>query len=73
LVLLRNMVREGAVAQTDLDLLKVTDNLDEAMAHLEAHTVERFGLRRVRKPAWWLGERKLQRVGAHAAREIPDR
>jgi len=62
--LLREMVREGAIAPHDLDLLKVTDNLDEAMAHLEAHTVERFGLRRVRKPAWWLGERKLQRAGA---------
>lgn len=56
--LLREMVREGAVAPHDLDLLKVTDDLDEAMAHLEAHTVERFGLRRVHKPAWWLGERK---------------
>lgn len=63
LSLLREMVREGAVAPHDLDLLKVTDDLDEAMAHVEAHTVERFGLRRVRKPAWWLGERKLQRTG----------
>lgn len=58
LSLLREMVREGAVSPHDLDLLKVTDDLDEAMAHLEAHTVERFGLRRVTKPAWWLGERK---------------
>lgn len=63
LSLLREMVREGAVAPHDLDLLKVTDDLDEAMAHVETHTVERFGLRRVRKPAWWLGERKLQRTG----------
>ena len=61
--LLREMVREGAVAPHDLDLLKVTDDLDEAMAHLEAHTVEKFGLRRVHKPAWWLGERKIQRPG----------
>ena len=64
LSLLREMVREGAVAPHDLDLLKVTDDLDEAMAHVETHTVERFGLTRVRKPAWWLGERKLQRTGA---------
>lgn len=60
LALLREMVREGAVSPRDLDLLKVTDNLDEAMAHIEAHTVDRFGLRRVRRPAWWLGERKPQ-------------
>ena len=63
LSLLREMVREGAVAPHDLDLLKVTDDLDEAMAHLEAHTVEKFGLRLVHKPAWWLGERKLQPPG----------
>lgn len=63
LQLLRAMVREGAIAPHDLDLLKVTDSVDEAMSHLETHTVERFGLRRVSKPAWWLGERKLQRPG----------
>jgi uncharacterized protein (TIGR00730 family) len=63
MALLREMVREGAIAPRDLDLLKITDDLDEAMAHLEAHTVEAFGLRRVRKAAWWLGERALQRDG----------
>jgi uncharacterized protein (TIGR00730 family) len=63
LALLREMVREGAVSPHDLDLLKVTDDLDEAMAHLEAHTVERFGLRRVKRSAWWLGERRAQRAG----------
>ena len=57
LALLREMVDEGAVAPTDLDLLKVTDDLDEAMRHIEAHTVGSFGLRRVKaKPKWWLGE-----------------
>ncbi len=58
MTLLREMVQAGAVSPRDLDLLKVTDNLDEAMAHLEAHTVARFGLKRVRRPAWWLGERR---------------
>lgn len=59
MTLLREMVQAGAVSPRDLDLLKVTDNLDEAMAHLEAHTVARFGLKRVRRPAWWLGERRV--------------
>ena len=58
IALLRDMVRAGTVSERDLELLIVTDDLDEAMAHLEAHTVESFGLRRVRKPAWWLGERR---------------
>jgi uncharacterized protein (TIGR00730 family) len=61
--LLREMISLGAVAPTDLDLLKVTDDLDEAMAYLDAHAVRAFGLRRVpwRAPAprWWLGESSL--------------
>lgn len=63
IALLKEMVREGAVSPHDLDLLKVTDDLDEAIAYLEAHTVERFGLRRVKKPAWWMGERRPYRGG----------
>jgi uncharacterized protein (TIGR00730 family) len=58
MALLRAMEREGAISPRDLDLLKVTDDLDEVIKYLEATTVERFGLRRVTRPAWWLGERK---------------
>jgi uncharacterized protein (TIGR00730 family) len=56
--LVRRMIEAGAVAPRDLDLLRVTDDLDEAMAHLETHAVEAFGLRRIpwRPPRWWLGE-----------------
>jgi len=68
MVLLREMLEAGAISPRDLDLLKVTDNLDEAMAHLEAHTVTRFGLQRVSSPAWWLGERAVQVRGAGTPR-----
>jgi uncharacterized protein (TIGR00730 family) len=61
LVLLQQMLREGAVAAGDLELVKITDDLDEAIDHIERHTVAPFGLRRVMKPAWWLGERALSR------------
>lgn len=59
--LLRGMVDEGAVSLQDLDLLEVTDDLDQAMQHLEANAVSAFGLRRVprRAPRWWLGERGM--------------
>jgi uncharacterized protein (TIGR00730 family) len=59
LLLLQEMVREGAVAAADLELLKITDDLDEAIQHIDRHTIAPFGLRRVMKPAWWLGERGL--------------
>jgi hypothetical protein len=60
--LLREMISHGAVAPSDLDLLKVTDDLDEAMRHLQTHAVDAFGLKRVQRPAWWLGERTVKRA-----------
>ena len=55
---LRQMVERGAIAASDLDLLKVTDDLDEAVRHVEQHTIGLFGLQRVKRPQWWLGETK---------------
>ncbi len=57
LALLREMLREGAIAAGDLDLLKVTDDPAEAARHIETHAIKPFGLMRVTRPAWWLGER----------------
>ena len=62
--LLQEMVREGAAAAKDLDLLKITDDLDDAIQHIESHTVVPFGLRRVMKPAWWLGEARVVSAAA---------
>ena len=60
MTLLREMVSHGAVAERDLDLLIVTDDLDEAMRHLETYAVGAFGLKRVVwRPRWWLGERAI--------------
>jgi uncharacterized protein (TIGR00730 family) len=60
ITLVREMVSQGAVAEADLDLLMVTDDLDEAMRHLETHAVGAFGLTRVVwRPKWWLGERPI--------------
>ena len=63
LTLLREMITHGAVAQSDLDLFLVTDDLEEAIGHLETHAVGAFGLKRVKgRPRWWLGERDVRRV-----------
>ena len=42
--------RPGRGGAADLDLFKVTDDLDEAMRHLETHAVDSFGLKRVQRP-----------------------
>ncbi|MFN2444137.1 MAG: TIGR00730 family Rossman fold protein [Vicinamibacterales bacterium] len=64
--LLRNMLKEGTVSATDLDLMLVTDSVPEAMAHIEEHAIHRFGLRRSDMPAArkWLGERTLRKGSA---------
>ena len=61
LALISEMITEGAVAATDLDLFKVTDDLDEMSAHLEKYAVNPFGLKRVLpRPSRLLGERGLR-------------
>jgi uncharacterized protein (TIGR00730 family) len=64
---LQRMVVEGTIDGRDLDLLLITDDLDEALAHVERNTIRQFGLvrRSTPKPAWWLGER-----GAAAGRRV---
>jgi uncharacterized protein (TIGR00730 family) len=55
--LLRSMSIAGTIAPADLELLLVTDDVDEAMAHIERHGIQAFGLRRrARKPSAILGE-----------------
>ena len=52
------MVEAGTISAHDLDLMLVTDSVDEAMAHIEQHAVVQFGLTRRRrpKPSLLLGE-----------------
>ena len=54
--LLKRMVRAGTIDAADLNLLLLTDSVDEAMAHIQKHAVQQFGLRRVPKPSRLLRE-----------------
>lgn len=57
LLLLRDLKDRGAISPADLDLVLVTDDLDAAMAHIETHAIQRFGLRPEHpKPQPLLGE-----------------
>lgn len=59
LAFLENMIEAGTIDPSDRDLLLVTDAVDEAMAHIKVHAIERFGLyrRRVPRQSTLLGER----------------
>ena len=54
--LLKRMVRAGTIDVADLNLVLMTDSVDEAMAHIQKHAVQQFGLRTVPKPSKILGE-----------------
>lgn len=53
---LKKMQAERTISSTDLNLLLVTDSVDEAMAHIQRYAVEPFGLRRVVQQSKILGE-----------------
>ena len=54
---LRSMVKAGTINSKDLDLLMVTDSVEDAMAHIEKYAIQGFGLRRVPRKSWILGEK----------------
>jgi uncharacterized protein (TIGR00730 family) len=56
---LKTLVAAGTIDAADLDLLLLTDSVDEAIAHIRSHAIERFGLRERTAPRrrWWLLER----------------
>src|SRR5262249_5674287 len=55
---LKRMVAAGTIDAADLDLLMLTDSVDEAMTHIQKHAIEAFGLirRYVPKRSKLLGE-----------------
>jgi hypothetical protein len=53
----RRMIEAGTISPHDLDLMLVTDSVEDAMQHIEENAVVRFGLtRRRREPSVLLGE-----------------
>jgi uncharacterized protein (TIGR00730 family) len=55
----QRMIEAGTISPKDLDLMLVTDSVDEAMRHIEHNAVGKFGLSRRRRPrpSIWFGER----------------
>ncbi len=56
---LQSLVSGGTISAKDLDLFLLTDNIDEAMRHIEKHAIQQFNLKKYKaiRPFSWLGER----------------
>jgi uncharacterized protein (TIGR00730 family) len=50
LAMVERMVDAGTISSADLDLMLVTDSVTDAMAHLELHAVQHFGLKKRKVP-----------------------
>ena len=55
---LERMLAAGTIAAKDLDLVLFTEDLDEAVAHIERNAVARFGLDEHLEPSRLLGEHR---------------
>jgi hypothetical protein len=59
LEMIQKMVKEGTILTGDLDLLLVTDDIDEAMNHISSYISGNYILHKKRKRFWWLFEKGL--------------
>jgi uncharacterized protein (TIGR00730 family) len=57
--LLQKMQDEGTIVKNDLDLLLVTDDVDEAMKHIGIYISSNYNLLKKRKRFWWLFEKEF--------------
>ncbi len=57
---LKTMIEEGTISADDLELLLLTDSVDEAISHIQRHAVDKFSLdlRRILAPTKILREKK---------------
>lgn len=57
---IEKMVADGTISMHDMQLLLVTDSIEEAVKHIKDYTLEQLKQQPVkkRKPIWFLGEKK---------------
>lgn len=53
----QHMVAKGTISKTDLSLVLLTDNVDEAMNHIHTYIATNYKVK-PRKKVWWLFERR---------------
>lgn len=65
--MLARMAADGAVSSSDVQLLFVTDSVEDAVRYLQRNAIDRFSLR-APAPSRWLGESRSARDQARLAR-----
>ena len=53
------MAKNESISPKDMELLFVTDSVEEMANHIKTHAIERFKLvKKPQNPTWWFGEKK---------------
>ncbi|MNO06612.1 hypothetical protein D3C81_2284550 [compost metagenome] len=53
------MVKNESISLEDMQLLFVTDSVDELTDHIKKYSIQKFGLKKEKhKAKWWFWERK---------------
>ena len=61
--MIQKMINEKTIEKEDLDLLLITDDMDEAMNHINTYISSNYNLLKKRKTIWWLFEKKFPSLG----------
>ena len=59
LELFEKMLAEGTIVKEDLDLLLITDDVNEAMKHINTYISSNYDLLKKKKRFWWLFEKNF--------------
>ena len=51
------MAMQGTITPGDMNLVLLTDDIDEAIAHIKKYIVTNYKIKK-RNPAWWLFEKR---------------
>lgn len=56
--LMQDLAKAGTIDTADIDLMLVTDDPEEAKAHIQKYSIEKYKLQKTYYPkrSWWLGE-----------------
>ncbi len=51
------MAAQKTISESDLQYVKLTDDIEEAMAHIRAYILTNYQIKKRNKPVWWLFEK----------------
>ncbi|HEX2845054.1 MAG TPA: TIGR00730 family Rossman fold protein [Chitinophagaceae bacterium] len=54
---IEDMAKQGTIAKEDMELVLITDDIDEAMAHIHSYITTNYKIKS-RKRLWWLFEKR---------------